>query len=171
MTVIDEFTTPTVRETLGALMSASQRVDIAMTRMRLSGIDLTAGEVGKLVKLRVVLGKLDADALLQSQSKPIDQLQRLRAFASSGVLEVRSAPRFTWDPDFSVYDDRAAMIGAHYTELPYAADGIALTCIVVNPNAIRRCAARFDAMWELSYDVLPVVIETLDSLLASPSLV
>lgn len=170
MTVIDEFTAPTVRETLGTLMSVSQHVDIAMTRMRLSGINLTDTEVGRLKRLRVVLGKLDADALLQSQSRPVDQLQRLRAFASSGILEVRSAPRFTWDPDFSIYDQSAAMIGAHYTDLPYTASGIALTCVVVHPDAIRRCSRRFDEMWEMSYDVLPVVIETLDSLLVSPAL-
>jgi hypothetical protein len=168
MTVIDEFTRPTMRETLGTLMSASQCVDIAMTRMRLSGINLTDGEVGRLRRLRLVMGKLDAAALLQSQSRPIDQLVRLRAFASSGILQIRSAPRFKWDPDFSIYDHHAALIGAHYTDLPYAADGIALTCVLTDPNAIRRCARRFEQMWDAGYDVLPVVIEMLEDLIAIP---
>jgi hypothetical protein len=171
MTVLDEFTTPSLRETMGVLMSASTRVDMALTRMRLAGIDLSDGEVSKLERLRVVIGKLDADALLQSQSKPVAHIERLRAFGASGILEIRSVPRFHWDPDFSIYDQRAALIGAHYNDLPYTADGIALTCVINNPDAIRRAQLRFDEMWERGYDVLPVVIETLDALLqatASP---
>jgi hypothetical protein len=171
VTVLDEFTTPTMRETLGVLMSASERVDMACTRMRLAGINLNDSEVTRLRRLRLVMGKLDADALLQSQNRPFEQLQRLRAFAASGILEIRSVPRFRWDPDFSIYDERAALIGAHYTELPYSADGIAFTCVVADPDAVRRCARRFEQMWDLAYDVLPVVIETLDDLLRAPAAV
>jgi hypothetical protein len=168
MTVLDEFTRPTMRETLGVLMSASTNVDMAIKGLRLAGISVIESEVGSLRRMRVVMGKLDADALLQSQSRPVAQLTRLRAFALSGVLEIRTVPRFRWDPDFSIYDDKAALIGAHYTDLPYPGDGIALTCVVANPSAVRRCAERFEQMWEAGYDVLPVVIETLDELLRVP---
>jgi hypothetical protein len=167
MTVLDEFTTPSLRETMSVLMSASRRVDMALTRMRLAGINLSDGEVGKMERLRVVIGKLDADALLQSQSRPVAHIERLRAFGASGNLEIRSVPRFHWDPDFSIYDQRAALIGAHYNDLPYPADGIAFTCVVTNANAIRRSQHRFDEMWQRGYDVLPVVIETLDALLVA----
>ena len=57
------------------------------------------------------------------------------------------------------------MIGAHYTELPYPADGIALTCVVREEAAVRRCARRFEEMWDLGYDVLPVVSQTIQALL------
>ena len=171
MTVLDEFTRPTMRETLGVLMSASQHVDMAFARLRLAGISVIDNEVGRLQRLRIVMGKLDADALLQSQSRPVEQLQHLRAFALSGVLEIRTVPRFRWDPDFSIYDERAALIGAHYTDLPYPADGIALTCVVANQDAVRRCRTRFEQMWDAGYDVLPVVIETLDELLRAPAAV
>jgi hypothetical protein len=167
MTVLDEFTRPTMRETLSALMSASQRVDMAVANMRLAGIDVGGNEIGKLRKLRVVMGHLDADILQQTESRPIEQLQRLRLFAGSGLLEVRTVPRFRWQPDFSVFD-HAALIGAHYSELPYPVDGIALTCVLTDPRAIHRCARRFQQMWELGYDVLPVVVETLDELLRVP---
>jgi hypothetical protein len=110
------------------------------------------------------MNKVDADALLQTQSRPVEQLRRLRAFAGSGLLEVRTVPRFNWRPDFSVFD-HAALVGAHYTELPYPVAGIALTCVLADPAAVRRCARRFEQMWEAGYDVLPVVIDTLDELL------
>lgn len=165
MTVLDEFTTPTMRETIGALMGVSTHVDMAVAHMRLAGLDVHARETGRLQRLRVVMGKLDADALLQTESRPLEQLQRLRMLAQSGVLQVRTVPRFDWRPDFSVYD-HAALIGAHYSDLPYPADGIALTCVVTDVNAVRRCARRFERMWDLGYDVLPVVLETLDQLIA-----
>jgi hypothetical protein len=40
--------------------------------------------------------------------------------------------------------------------------------VLTDPNAIKRCARRFEQMWELGYDVLPVVVETLDELLRVP---
>jgi hypothetical protein len=165
MIVLDEFTQPSMRETFSALMSSSKHVDMAVSHMRLAGIDIQHGEIGQLQRLRVVMGKLDADALLQPASRPVEQLQRLHAWAQSGLLEVRTVPRFLWRPDFSVFD-QAALIGAHYTELPYPAEGIALTCVLTDAAAIRRCARRFDQMWQLGYDVLPVVTQTLRDLLA-----
>ncbi|HEY0304969.1 MAG TPA: hypothetical protein VGC44_08340 [Longimicrobiales bacterium] len=168
MIVLDERAQPSMRETFSALLSTSTHVDMAVANMRLAGIDVRPGEVTALRRLRLVVGRLDADALLQTESRPLEQIRRLHTLASSGVLEVRAVPRFQWTPDFSVFD-RAALIGAHYTELPYPIDGIALTCVVTDPGAMRRCARRFEEMWELGYDVLPVVIETLDELLAQPA--
>lgn len=173
MIVMDEHTRPSMRETFSTLMSISTHVDMAVGHMRIAGMDLRPGEVGMLQRLRLVIGKLDADVLLQTRSRPLDQLQRLRAFAGSGVLEVRIVPRFQWTPDFSVFNgqESAVMVGAHYTELPYSADGIALTCVVNDQHAVRRCATRYEQMWQLGYDVLPVVIDTLDQLLAEPACV
>ena len=167
MTVIDEFTRPSMRETISALMAASERVDMAVANMRIAGLDLHERELVKLKRLRLVMAKLDADALLQTHSRPIEQLRRLRGFAGSGLLEVRAVPRYSWQPDFSVFD-HAALVGAHYSELPYPVAGIALTCVIAEPAALRRCARRFEQMWELGYDVLPVVIDTLDELLSEP---
>ena len=164
MIVLDERTMPSMRETFSALISSSTRVDMAVASMRLAGIDVRPGEVTRLRRLRLVMGRLDADALLQTRSRPLDQLRRLDALTQSGVLEVRTVPRFNWTPDFSVFD-HAALIGAHYTALPYPAEGIALTCVVREEAAVRRCARRFEEMWELGYDVLPVVSQTIQALL------
>ncbi|HEY0809987.1 MAG TPA: hypothetical protein VGD49_07480, partial [Longimicrobiales bacterium] len=71
MTVIDEFTRPSMRDTFSALMSASQRVDMAVANMRIAGLDLQPGEARELKRLRLVMARLDADALLQTQSRPI----------------------------------------------------------------------------------------------------
>ncbi len=168
MTVLDEFTRPSMRETMSALMSASRHVDMAVFNMRLAGIDVGESEVGSVRRLRVVVGQLDAEVLMQNESRPVEQLKRLRLLAGSGLLHVRTVPRFRWRPDFSIFD-HAALIGAHYTELPYPVDGIALTCVVTDARAVQRCARRFERMWDLGYDVLPVVIETLDELLSAPS--
>jgi hypothetical protein len=168
MIVLDEHTAPSLRETFSALMSASTHVDMAVANMRLAGIDVRPGEVSRLRRLRLVMGRLDAAALLQTQSRPIEQLRRLHALAGSGLLEVRTVPRFQWTPDFSVFD-KAVLLGAHYTELPYPSDGVALTCVITDPAALRRCARRFEQMWQLGYDVLPVVMQTLDEWLCETS--
>ena len=168
MIVLDERAQPSMRETFSALISTSAHADMAVANMRLAGIDIRPGEVSGLRRLRLVIGRLDAEALLQTESRPLEQIHRLHALASSGVLEVRAVPRFQWTPDFSVFD-RAALIGAHYTELPYPIDGIALTCVVTDSATMRRCTRRFEEMWELGYDVLPVLIGTLDELLAQPA--
>ena len=168
MIILDERTNPSMRETFSTLMSSSASVDMAVANLRLAGIDIQPGEVTRLRRLRLVVAKLDADALLHTHARPLEQLRRLHALTTSGILEVRTVPRFKWTPDFSVFDD-AALIGAHYTELPYPADGIALTCVVRDEAAIRRCARRFDEMWELGYDVLPVVVQTLHELLSDGS--
>ncbi|HEY0671226.1 MAG TPA: hypothetical protein VGD27_03110 [Longimicrobiales bacterium] len=168
MIVLDEFTRPSMRETFSTLMAASAHVDMAVAHMRLAGIDIQPGEIGSLRRLRLVMGKLDADALLQTESRPLEQLQRLRALVHSGLLQVRTIPRFQWRPDFTVFD-RAVLVGAHYNELPYPVDGVALTCVLTDESAIRRCARRFEHMWQLGYDVLPVVTQMLDELTAARS--
>ncbi len=168
MIVLDEHTAPSMRETFSELMSSSTHVDMAVANMRLAGIDVRPGEVSGLRRLRLVMGKLDAAALLQTQTRPVEQLQRLHALVRSGLLEVRTVPRFQWTPDFSVFD-KAVLLGAHYTELPYPIEGVALTCVITEESARRRCARRFEEMWDLGYDVLPVVLETLDVLLSEVS--
>ena len=170
MTVIDELTRPDMREVLGTLMASSQHADMAIANIRLAALDLRPGEVTRLKRLRLVIGKVDAAVLLQSQSRPVDQLQRLRAFATSGIVEMRTVPRYQWTPDFSIFD-RAALIGAHYGELPYPVAGAALTCVITDATAIKRCARRFGEMWELGYDILPVFVDTLDALLEGPACV
>ena len=156
-----------MRATLSALMAASRTADMAITNIRLAALDLRPGEVSRLERMRLVIGRVDAAALLQTGNRPIDQLKRLHAFASSGVLEMRTIPRFQWTPDFSIFD-HAVLIGAHYGELPYPVAGAALTCVINDAPAIRRCRRRFEEMWPLGYDVLPVFIDTIDALLEGP---
>ena len=164
MTIIDEMTAPDMRETLSRLMAVSRFADMAITNIRIDALDLRPGEVSKLERLRFTVGKVNAAALLQTQCRPVEQLRRLHAFASSGILEMRTVPRYQWTPDFSIFD-HAALIGAHFGELPYPVAGAALTCVVTDTHAINRCRRRFEEMWDLGYDVLPVFIDTLDALL------
>lgn len=161
MILLDERSQPSMRATLAGLMKASDKVDIAVSHLRLAGLDFSVQEIARLKSLRLVIGRLDADALLGC---PASRLQQLHTVARFGHVEVRAVPRFRWAPDFSVFHDHAALIGAHYTEAPYAEDGIAFTCLIEDAAVIQRCARRFEAMWQLGYDVLPVVLETLDSL-------
>lgn len=164
MIVLDETSAPDMRATLSALMAASRHADMAIANIRLAALDLRPGETERLRRLRLVIGRVDAAALLQAQNRPVDQLKRLYAFASSGILEMRTIPRYQWTPDFSIFD-HAMLIGAHYGELPYPVAGAAFTCVVDDQRAIKRVRRRFEEMWPLGYDVLPVFIDTIDALL------
>lgn len=164
MIVLDEMSAPDMRATLSTLMAASRHADMAIANIRLAALDLRPGETERLERLRLVIGRVDAAALLQAQSRPVDQLKRLHAFAKSGILEMRTIPRYQWTPDFSIFD-HAMLIGSHYGELPYPVAGAAFTCVVDDRRAINRVRRRFEEMWPLGYDVLPVFIDTIDALL------
>ena len=165
--LVDEHHDPPLRYTLGRLLASARTADIAITHLRLAGLDLTASETGSLERCRVMLGRLDASALLDTgTASTADRFQRLAGFAASGRLFMRTAPHHTWSPDFSVFaglpaNGAVALLGAHYFERPYPRFGTALTCVLTSRAAVQLCGRRFDELWTAGYDILPVVTDTL----------
>jgi hypothetical protein len=172
--LIDERQQPPLRYTLGQLLARAKTADIAIAHLRVVGLDLTPSESGGLERCRVMVGHLDASVLFDAgvDDDMHERLMLLLRFARSGRLEMRTAPHHAWNPDFSIFsglpgDRQAALIGAHYFGRPYPRFGLALTCVLDAPRALECCTARFDELWSAGYDVLPVVIETLELLVGS----
>lgn len=172
--LLDGTAEPSVRRTIGTLLAAGSRADFAVRRIRMDGIDLDAGEIGGLQRCRVLLGRLDvgmvADAAEAARlPERRRNLQALRDFLHSGRLEVRAAGGAAWSPDFSVLHNArggVALVGAHYFARPDPPDGIALTCVVTDREAVDLAAVRFEELWREGYDVTPIVADALDDLLA-----
>jgi len=167
--LFDEHADPPLRQTLGRLIATARSADFAIAHLRLAGLDLTESEAHSLEHCRVMLGHLDAAALLDSGLAPPSHLALLRAFARSGRLEMRTAPHHVWNPDFSIFrglpDQQAAvLLGAHYFGRPYPMFGLAFTCFMTQQAAVRACTRRFESLWNAGYDILPIVLETLDAL-------
>ncbi len=64
--VLDENTSPTLRRLIGRLLQESETVDLALTRIRLAALDLTAEEIAGPRQCRVLIGRLDASTLLDA---------------------------------------------------------------------------------------------------------
>lgn len=173
---------PSLRSVVGRLLARATAADFAISRVRLAAIDLTPDELDNVQRCRVLLGRLDIDALvapLDHAGRTSDRtphLTALRAFLASGRATVRTAGTTLWLPDFSVLSGPAehdsvpaggvCLVGAHYFARPYPTRGPALTCLLSDARSVARARERFDELWELGYDVLPVITETLDALLA-----
>lgn len=164
--LIDEHAEPGLRLRLGSLLATSRTAAIAIAQMRLAGLDLVPGEVGGLEECRIMLGRLDAQTLHDSPA----ETGLLKAFAASGRLQIRTAPQHVWTPDFSIFKTpdgaHTTLVGAHYFGRPYPLFGLALTCIHHDPETARLAEASFERLWQAGYDVLPVIIDTLDRLCA-----
>lgn len=161
MTLLDERSTPSLREVIGELLRKSRNADIAVSHFRLVGLDLLREELDRVESCRIILRQLNAANLHE-----VEQAKVLAAFARSGRLAVRTAPHHVWTPDVSIFrtcDDRSvALLGAHYFGRPYPLFGLALTCVIDDPVQVRTCALRFEELWVAGYDVLPVILEALD---------
>lgn len=175
--LLDDRSTPPLRTLIGALLARAQTADFAISRMRLDGLDLGGGELARLERCRVLLGRLDARTLEEMMGGG-DQgaarrhhLRALREFLASGRVEVRSAGVVAWNPDFSVLDGlhdapapRVALVGAHYFLRPFPIDGVAQTMMLTSPTQIGRVSERFEELWDQGYDVGEVVRAALDDL-------
>lgn len=149
----------------GLLMNAA-RADIALSRVRLAALDLTAPEVRSGARCRVLLGELDASVLLDAADAPAGERPGLRYLAewlASDRLEVRSAGIGAWVPDFSVYEDRAgtstSLVGAHYFGSPQLSVGPSVTVVTIDESAARLLRDRFDELWRRAHDVVPAILD------------
>lgn len=177
-TLMDERARPTLRERLGRQLVRADGADFAVARIRLAALDLTDEEIAGTARWRVLLGELDAAMLLDAwesvrSTRQRDALARLRAFADSGRLQVRSAGLGSWAPDFAVVRGRQGgrggragsmlcAVGAIYFGRPRLAVGPSLTMVTSDPDAARRAGARFDELWDRAHDVLPAIVDVLD---------
>jgi len=176
--LLDERAQPPLRVAMTGLLASATFVDFAVREIRLVGLDLDQHVLPRLQCCRILVGRFDSsfhqeagDALREHAAR----LRRLLGFVSTGRFEVRSAGIDCWLPDFSLYDGlhnplngrrSALLLGAHYFERPYPVSGAALTALITNPASIRLARTRFDELWQRSYDVLPVITETLEQLIA-----
>ena len=164
--LLDEQSRPDFRDVFGQLTARSDRVRVAVTRVRLTTVDLTAAELSGVSSLRVLLAELSALRLdgearaLQSEPRRAGNVATLLRMLEGGALEVRSAPLGGWSPDFTVFEadgiPHGVLTGFHWFERPYPHRGPALTSLH-GGDAARLAAKRFDEVWRSAHDVGPAV--------------
>ncbi len=163
-----------IRSTLATLLPTASHADFAVSRIRLGALDLTPAEVGTM-RCRVLLGRLEVDSLefvanKYDMTERATNLNALIAFARSGRLRVRVCCLEEWSPDFSVIHTgtgkaRASMtlVGSHYFARP-PISGPAFTCLLPGGDSALLAARRFESIWRRGYDVLPVIVQSLEQL-------
>ena len=164
--LFDERGRPDFRDVFGALAQGAVDIATAVTRVRLSTVDLTHREMEGVEHFRVLVAemnalRLDAEARsLQSDAKRAPNAELLRGLLESGRLEIRSSPLAGWTPDFSVFSGPggpiAVLVGLHWFERPYPHRGPALGA-VHGEEAARLAARRHEEIWERAHDVGPAV--------------
>ena len=172
MKLIDEHSNPPLRTILGGCLRTATTADIAIRKLRLAGLDLSASETGRLRLCRILVGEFDAAMLgdvAAGSASVSGQLALLAGFARSGRLQMRTAPHHIWNPDFSIFSDLAgaeglALLGAHYFGRPYPLFGLVFTLATRDADHIALCRQRFEEIWQAGYDVLPAVVDTLEHL-------
>lgn len=153
---------PDFRDVFGALARRSTSIVTAVTRVRLSTVDLSAEELEGLTSFRVLLSEvsalqLDAEArglLVLPRRAP--NIRTLTGLLESGRLEVRSAPLGGWSPDFTVFADQrgpqSLLTGFHAFERPYPHRGPALASLH-GPEGAAIAASRHAELWDRAHDI------------------
>jgi hypothetical protein len=164
--LFDERGRPDFRDVFGMLAAGSTDIATAVTRVRLSTVDLTGREMNGVEHFRVLVAemnalRLDAEARsLESDPKRAPNAELLREMLERGRLEIRSAPLAGWIPDFSVFagprGPHALLVGLHWFERPYAHRGPALGALFTE-EAAKLAARRHEEVWERAHDVGPAV--------------
>jgi hypothetical protein len=160
--LLDERTRPDFRDTFGQLARSSTDIATAVTRVRLSTLDLGLDELERVDSLRVLVTELnaltlDAEArLIRADARRAPRVKLFRSLLQEGRLEVRSAPLGGWSPDFTVFSDadgpRAVLTGFHWFERPYPHRGPALGSVHF-ADAARLAARRHAEIWNRAHDV------------------
>jgi hypothetical protein len=173
--LLDERNPDSFRKVFGRLLSGSQALDSAIGRIRLSGVDLSAGELEGLRRLRIVVSELNAQTLeeeafalsLDPEKRVI--LRRIQDLLRTERLELRSSPLAGWSPDFSIFyqkgDPVALLMGLHWVLQPFPHRGPAwLACF--GPEAARQASSRFAELWDSGHEIGPPVLELLQRITA-----
>lgn len=169
-TLMEEGQRPDFRDVFGHLARCSTSIDSAVTRIRLSTLDLTPGELGGVARFRVLLAEvnalsLDAEArVLHTLHTRAPNLRFLTQLIEQGALRIRSAPLAGWSPDFTVFSDTggpsAVLCGFHWFQRPYPHRGPALASLHFGDGAA-LASRRFDALWEQAHDIGPTLWDIL----------
>jgi hypothetical protein len=164
--LFDERGRPDFRDVFGALASAASDIATAVTRVRLSTVDLSTRELERVEHFRVLVAEMNALQLdseargLQADPRRAPNAERLQGLLESGRLEIRSAPLAGWSPDFTVFSGpggpTAVLVGFHSFERPYPHRGPALAA-VHGEEAARLAARRHEDAWVRAHDVGPAV--------------
>lgn len=164
--LIDERTRPDFRDVFGALAARATDIATAVTRVRLSTLDLQPEEIEGVEHFRVLIAELnaltlDAEArVIRADPRRAERVGMLKGLLESGRLEVRSAPLGGWSPDFTAFSDAdgpvAVLAGFHWFERPYPHRGPALGMLHYE-DAARTAARRHAELWERAHDVGPAV--------------
>lgn len=144
----------------------SRRLDVAVTRLRLSTIDITEAEFQGVTGMRLVLSELRAEALdaeahaLMARPRVRGRLARFQALLDQERIRIRVAPLGGWSPDYTVFHDaagpRSVLLGYHQFERPHPYPGPALCAHFGRPEAL-LAHRRFQEIWLRAHDVLPAV--------------
>lgn len=164
--LFDERSRPDFRDVYAALARQSEDIATAITRVRLSTLDLRPDEIEHTRGFRVLVAELNA-LTLDSEARAIradprrsERVGLFRGLLESGRLEIRSAPLGGWTPDFTVFSDAsgpgAVLTGFHWFERPFPHRGPALGTIHFG-DAARLAAKRHAEAWERAHDVGPAV--------------
>lgn len=181
-TLLDEHSSPDFRTVYVQLASEATTLDVALGRIRLSGMDLGAGEIGGLKRIRLLLGEVNALSLAseaqaaQASATARENLQAVLGLIRKKRILIRAAPLRGWTPDFSVFhraeavdpqeespEDASAdpaiasvpfraLVGLHWFQRPYPHRGPALASIHGEMGA-RLAARRFEAVWSEAHDI------------------
>jgi hypothetical protein len=165
-TLMDERQRPDFREVFGTLACQSDTIATAVTRVRLTTIDLSADEMREVSSFRVLVSELSALRLdgearaLACEPRRAANVALLLDMLEAGRITLRSAPLGGWSPDFTVFTRASlptwVMTGFHWFERPYPHRGPALAS-VHGGDAARLAAKRFDELWTSAHDVGPAV--------------
>jgi len=164
--LMDERTRPDFRDVFGSLASRSTDIATAVTRVRLSTVDLSRAEIGSVGSFRVLVAELNALSLdaearvIRSDPRRAARVRLFRELLQDGKLEVRSAPLSGWSPDFTVFSGEdgptAVLAGFHWFERPYPHRGPALATLHYG-DAARLAARRHLELWDRAHDVGPAI--------------
>jgi hypothetical protein len=164
--LLDDRRRPDFRDLFGTLAARSTAMATAVTRIRLSTLDLRPVELAGLTSLRVLVAELSALRLEAEARVLVTRPARARCLRlltdhlERGVLEVRSAPLGGWSPDFTVFRDAdgpsAVLTGFHWFERPFPHRGPALNALH-GPEGAALAWRRHEELWECGHDVGPAV--------------
>jgi len=164
--LLDERGRPDFRDAFGALAARASQILTAVTRVRLSTVDLKGHDLPELESMQVLVSEMSALSL-DSEARGLMQMPHrapnirfLIGLLEEGRLEVRSAPLGGWAPDFTVFVEpegpRAVLLGFHAFERPYPHRGPALASLHGGDGA-RLAAIRHRELWESAHDVGPAL--------------
>lgn len=157
---------PDFRERFRREMIRSTRVDVAVTRLRLSTIDLGPREIQGVEEIRLVVSELraveldaEAHALMARRGARV-RMARMQELLDRDVVRVRVAPLAGWSPDFSVFTGpsgpQAVLMGFHAFETPHPYAGPAFGA-AFGPAQAREARSRFEGVWARGHDVGPAI--------------